>query len=153
MSRLAGANIAHQTVTSRVSNKTWRFEFWRGSYAYGYMYGGEIGLYYSNKVPSVARWYKAAKKTPINMQYALYNKKGKRLYSAKTKKTWWENGFVFQPKNGYYNKKNLKMRSVLYFYSNKLGTQQRTAFLSGVSQMKYCKVINKGNTIVVEWNK
>lgn len=153
MSRLAGANIAHQTVTSRVSNKTWRFEFWRGSYAYGYMYGGEIGLYYSNKVPSVARWYKAAKKTPINMQYALYNKKGKRLYSAKTKKTWWENGFVFQPKNGYYNKKNLKMRSVLYFYSNKLGTQQRTAFLSGVSQMKYCKVINKGNTIVVEWYK
>lgn len=99
MARLAGANIYDKTIVSRVSNKTWRFAFWKGSYAYGYMYGGEIGIYYSNKIPSKNRWYKAAKKMPASMEYTLYDKKtGKRLYSVKAEKTWWKNGFVFQPK-------------------------------------------------------
>lgn len=126
----------------------------REALAYGYMYGGEIGIYYSNKKPSKNRWYKAAKKMPARMEYTLYDKKtGKRLYSVKMEKTWWKNGFVFQPKTGYYNKKNLRMKSTVYFYHNTIGNQQMKAFESGQTQLEHCKVTHKRNThtFIVDW--
>lgn len=91
------------------------------------------------------------------MKYTLYDAKGRWLYSSKTRKTWWGNGFVFQAKNGYYNKKNLKMKSVIYFYPNKTGQQQKKAFTNGYSkkqnQFRRDKffVRSRDNTITVEW--
>lgn len=91
---------------------------------------------------------------PASMEYTLYDKKtGKRLYSVKAEKTWWKNGFVFQPKTGYYNKNNLRMKSTVYFYYNTIGNQQTKAFEYGQTQLKHCKVTHKTNThtFIVDW--
>ena len=69
------------------------------------------------------------------------------------KTTWWENGFVFQKKYGYYNKRNLKMKATLYFPSSNIGKQQKSAFSKGKDQLDDCIVTQKRNLFTVNWYK
>ena len=155
VARLAGANISTVKITCR-NGKNWRFQFWKGSYAYGYMYGGEIGIYYNNKSGSKG-WFASAKPYPIKMSYTLYNSKGRALYSTRSETTWWKNGFAFQTQYGFYNKNNLKMIANLYFPKSTVGTQQKNAFLSKKRKVEYsqknskCNILKSGNSVTVHW--
>jgi RHS repeat-associated protein len=67
MAWAAGCNITWlKTNDFTADGEQWRIELWKGSYAYGAMYGGEIGIYYrKSNYPS--GWYRCAINDTVTM--------------------------------------------------------------------------------------
>lgn len=146
LSGFAGCNLASNKVERKISNTWWRIQFWKGSYAYDWMYGAEIGIYY--KKSNSSNHYFCAKKYPLKMSYSIYKQK-KRLFTTRTETTWWKNGFV----RGYQHRNNLTMVSKIYFPTSSIGNSQKKAFDDGKGRLKNCEIYPKGRMYTIIWNE
>ena len=106
-SPIAGCDISALTFSFTYNKKQWRIELWKGSYAKGAMYGGEIGIYYSSN----KKFYKCATDTSLTLSFILKTKFGRHLFKTNQIKTWWQTGFAF----GLYHRYELSMIATITF--------------------------------------
>lgn len=133
-------------------NKEWLLEFWKGQY--GMTTGGEVGLYYRNKVsfPEEKRDYKtaifrAAEEEQFPLIHVRLVKKDKVLFE-RIGRHWWLTGFVL----GEFSKpKHLVLETELVFSSSKMAQEAAKAIRESGHERE--KVVLTGNHVYFRFDK
>ena len=107
---VAGAKLDYNTTKFKYNGAWWRIEVWKGNYAYGKMYGGEVGVYW--KTGSSGGMYNSATKNYMDMGISLYY--GNSFLFSNWGTTWWLTGFKY----GYYDKRYLHIMATITFPTN-----------------------------------
>ncbi|MDD3361695.1 MAG: DUF4474 domain-containing protein [Hespellia sp.] len=96
---LLGMDLDTEIVTFKANGKEYRLQFWKGSYAFGGAYGGEIGLYSRSEIladlfpynegsvgSKLINYQCASGEDEIISTQTIYNVDGNKLLEHSTKK-------------------------------------------------------------------
>ena len=151
LSWIIGCDISALTFYFKYNKKQWRIELWKGSYACGLMYGGEIGIYYSNN-KTKGGLYTCATNTSLKLSFTLKNKRGKGLlFSTNARKTWWQTGFTW----GRYHRNNIQMIATITFpeqeemFKKQFYNSRNSGRLFRSREPFSCRL--QGNSVIIVW--
>lgn len=140
---LAGINILNKPYFFEYNDKVWCIWVWKGQY--GITYGAEIGLYVladNSKIPTTDEQLKNCMFRCANpseftkMEFNLYDKNGKILFSRTENCHWWLTGF----KIGYRNKNELILSGYVFAFSHEMANAYFDKYMPILKDSGICKM-------------
>jgi len=91
---LIGAFIDTIVCNFHYEDRDWKVQMWKGSYLYGTMTGGEIGLYSKPTSRTIEHYDAACANDWIGMEFSVYHNHV-HLFHRPMQARWWQTGYAF----------------------------------------------------------